>query len=56
MALVPTRMNPVNAFVKVLDEVEHCMLEVPVSVSIGRVSDGWCMLVRVVASQGQEGL
>jgi hypothetical protein len=52
MALVSTRINPVNALVKVLDEVGNGMMAVPVrSVSIGRVSDGWFIQVGVVASQ-----
>jgi len=56
MALVPTRINPVNAFVKVLDEVDNGTMEVPVSMSIGRVADGWCMPIRMAASQRREGL
>jgi hypothetical protein len=56
MALVPTRINLVNTLVKVLDEVDNGMLEVPVSMSIGRVSDGWGMPVRVATSLRREGI
>jgi len=49
MALVSTRINPVNVFVKVLDEVGNGMMAVPVSVSIGRVLEGWFIQVWVVA-------
>lgn len=56
MALAPTRINLVNALVKVLDESDNCMTEVPVSMSIGRVLDEWCMPVRVAAVQRREGI